>query len=66
MAAAVSMAKELGVKKSPRRPPEMRQARLRLTLHARNGNVSFYAARHARANIIECEQMGANVTLVDG
>ena len=47
--------------------PETRAAQWRLTLHAPESSRSFLCRRtRRRANIIECEQTGANVTLIDG
>jgi threonine synthase len=67
MSAAVSMAKELGVKKVA--APSAGNAAGALSAYAsRAGMQSFlFIPRDTpRANIIECEQTGANVTLVDG
>lgn len=67
MSAAVSMAKELGVKKVA--APSAGNAAGALAAYAsRAGMESFlFMPRDTpRANIVECEQTGANVTLVDG
>ncbi|HEX8637170.1 MAG TPA: threonine synthase [Pyrinomonadaceae bacterium] len=67
MSAAVSMAKELGVKKVA--APSAGNAAGALAAYAsRAGMESFlFMPRDTpRANIIECEQTGAHVTLVDG
>ncbi len=67
MSAAVSMAKELGVKKVA--APSAGNAGGALSAYAsRAGMESFiFMPRDTpRANIVECEQTGANVTLVDG
>ncbi|HLM61248.1 MAG TPA: threonine synthase, partial [Pyrinomonadaceae bacterium] len=67
MAAAVSMAKELGVKKVA--APSAGNAAGALAAYASRagmGTFLFMPRDTPRANIIECEQMGANVTLVDG
>jgi len=67
MSAAVSMAKELGVKKVA--APSAGNAAGALAAYAsRAGMESFlFMPRDTpKANIIECEQTGANVTLVDG
>ena len=67
MTAAISMAKELGVKKSPFRRPEMLPAAM-AAYAARAGMEAhiFMPSDTPRANIIECQQTGANVTLIDG
>ncbi|MCY7376733.1 MAG: threonine synthase [Pyrinomonadaceae bacterium] len=67
MSAAVSMAKELGVKKVA--APSAGNAGGALAAYAsRAGMESFiFMPRDTPpANIVECEQVGANVTLVDG
>ena len=67
MAAAVSMAKELGATKLACLLPETRRAPL-AAYAARAGLESFiFMPRDTpRANVVECEQTGAHVTLMDG
>lgn len=67
MTAAVSMAKQLGVKKTAA-PSAGNAAGALAAYSSRAGMESFlFMPRDTpRANIIECEQMGAHVTLVDG
>lgn len=67
MAAAISMAKELGVKKVA--VPSAGNAASALAAYAAKARMEafiFMPADTPRANIIECRQTGANVTLVDG
>ena len=67
MTAAVSMAKELGVKKVA--APSAGNAAGALAAYASRAGMEtflFMPRDTPRANIIECEQTGANVTLVDG
>ena len=67
MTAAVSMAKELGVKKVA--APSAGNAAGALAAYASRAGMEtyfVYAADTPQANIIECEQTGAHVTLVDG
>jgi len=67
MSAAVSMAKELGVKKVA--APSAGNAAGALAAYASRAGMEtflFMPKDTPRANIIECEQTGANVTLVDG
>ncbi|HLM01552.1 MAG TPA: threonine synthase, partial [Pyrinomonadaceae bacterium] len=67
MTAAVSMAKELGVAKVA--APSAGNAAGALAAYAAKAGMQaflFMPRDTPRANIIECEQMGANVTLVDG
>ena len=67
MSAAVSMAKELGVKKVA--APSAGNAAGALAAYASRAGMEtflFMPRDTPRANIIECEQTGANVTLVDG
>ncbi|HEX8287181.1 MAG TPA: threonine synthase [Pyrinomonadaceae bacterium] len=67
MSAAVSMAKELGVKKVA--APSAGNAAGALSAYASRAGMEtflFMPRDTPRANIIECEQTGANVTLVDG
>ncbi|MCY7346175.1 MAG: threonine synthase [Pyrinomonadaceae bacterium] len=67
MSAAVSMAKELGVKKVA--APSAGNAAGALAAYAARAGIEtflFMPKDTPRANIIECEQTGANVTLVDG
>ena len=67
MTAAISMAKELGVKKLA--VPSAGNAAGALAAYAANAGMEafiFMPADTPKANIVECEQTGANVTLVDG
>jgi threonine synthase len=67
MTAAISMAKELGVTKLA--VPSAGNAAGALTAYAALAGMEaniFMPADTPRANIIECQQTGANVTLVDG
>lgn len=67
MTAAVSMAKELGVKKTA--APSAGNAAGALAAYAARAGMEahlFMPSDTPRANIIECEQTGAFVTLVDG
>ena len=67
MTAAVSMAKELGVKKVA--APSAGNAAGALSAYASRAGMEtflFMPQDTPKANIIECEQTGANVTLVDG
>jgi threonine synthase len=67
MSVAVSMAKELGVKKMA--APSAGNAGAALAAycaHARIGAYLFMPRDTPRANIIECEVTGAHVTLIDG
>ncbi|MGI8467445.1 MAG: threonine synthase [Pyrinomonadaceae bacterium] len=67
MSAAVSMAKELGVKKVA--APSAGNAAGALSAYAARAGMEahlFMPKDTPKANIIECEQTGANVTLVDG
>ena len=67
MSAAVSMAKELGVKKTA--APSAGNAGGALAAYAARAGMEahiFMPKDTPRANIIECEQTGAFVTLVDG
>ena len=67
MSAAVSMAKELGVRKVA--APSAGNAAGALAAYASRAGMEsflFMPKDTPRANIIECEQTGANVTLVDG
>lgn len=67
MTAAISMAKELGVKKAA--VPSAGNAAGALAAYAAKAGIEaniFMPADTPRANIVECEQTGANVTLVDG
>ncbi|MBA2621444.1 MAG: threonine synthase [Acidobacteria bacterium] len=67
MAAAVSMAKELGVSKVA--APSAGNAAGALAAYASRAGMEtfiFMPSDTPRANIVECEQTGANVTLVDG
>ena len=67
MTAAVSMAKELGVKKTA--APSAGNAGGALAAYASRAGMEahiFMPKDTPRANIIECEQTGAFVTLIDG
>ncbi|MEO7539348.1 MAG: threonine synthase [Pyrinomonadaceae bacterium] len=67
MTAAISMAKELGVTKLA--VPSAGNAAGALAAYAALAGMEaniFMPADTPRANIVECEQTGANVTLVDG
>ena len=67
MTAAISMAKELGVKKVA--VPSAGNAAGALAAYAAKAGMEafiFMPADTPRANIVECEQTGANVTLIDG
>ena len=67
MTAAISMAKELGVKKVA--VPSAGNAAGALAAYAAKAGMEafiFMPSDTPRANIVECEQTGANVTLVDG
>ncbi len=67
MSAAVSMAKELGVKRVA--APSAGNAAGALAAYASRAGMEtflFMPKDTPRANIVECEQTGANVTLVDG
>ncbi len=67
MTAAISMAKELGVKKVA--VPSAGNAAGAMAAYAAAAGMEafiFMPSDTPRANIVECEQSGANVTLVDG
>ena len=67
MSAAVSMAKELGVKKLA--APSAGNAGGALAGYAAHAGIEafiFMPSDTPRANVVECEQFGAHVTLVDG
>ena len=67
MSAAISMAKELGVKKVA--APSAGNAGGAMAAYASRAGIEsfvFMPRDTPRANIVECEQTGANVTLVDG
>ncbi len=67
MTAAVSMAKELGVKKTA--VPSAGNAAGALAAYAARAGMEahiFMPKDTPRANVIECEQTGAHVTLMDG
>ena len=67
MAAAVSMAKELGLKKLA--VPSAGNAAGALAAYAARAGLEahiFMPSDTPRANVIECEQTGAQVTLMDG
>jgi threonine synthase len=67
MAAAVSMAKELGAKKLA--VPSAGNAAGALAAYAARAGLEcfiFMPRDTPRANVVECEQTGANVTLMDG
>ena len=67
MSAAVSMAKELGVRRVA--APSAGNAGGALAAYAARAGMEafiFMPSDTPRANIVECEQLGATVTLVDG
>ncbi len=67
MTAAISMAKELGVRKAA--VPSAGNAAGALAAYAAKAGIEaniFMPDDTPRANVVECEQTGANVTLVDG
>ncbi|HEX3101675.1 MAG TPA: pyridoxal-phosphate dependent enzyme, partial [Pyrinomonadaceae bacterium] len=67
MTAAISMAKELGVKKLA--VPSAGNAASALAAYAAKAGMEaniFMPSDTPRANIVDCQQTGANVTLVDG
>src|ERR1700736_1260628 len=67
MAVAVSMAKELGVKKMA--APSAGNAAAALAAYCAKGGLQaflFMPRDTPRANLIECEVAGAQITLVDG
>lgn len=67
MTAAVSMAKELGVTKTA--APSAGNAAGALAAYAARAGMEahlFMPRDTPRANIVECEQLGANVALIDG
>ncbi|MEP6847854.1 MAG: threonine synthase [Acidobacteriota bacterium] len=67
MAAAISMASELGVKKVA--VPSAGNAAGALAAYAAKAGMEafiFMPSDTPKANIVECQQTGANVTLVDG
>ena len=67
MAVAVSMAKELGVKKLA--VPSAGNAAGALAAYAAKAGLEafiFMPSDTPKANIVECQQTGANVTLIDG
>jgi threonine synthase len=67
MAVAVSMAKELGARKLA--VPSAGNAAGALAAYAAKAGLPafiFMPRDTPKANIVECEQMGANVTLIDG
>jgi len=67
MAAAISMAKELGVTKLA--VPSAGNAAGALAAYAAKAGIPafiFMPNDTPKANIVECRQMGANVTLIDG
>jgi len=67
MTAAISMAKEFGVKKVA--VPSAGNAAGAMAAYAARAGMEafiFMPSDTPRANIVECEQTGANVTLVDG
>lgn len=67
MAVAISMAKELGVQKLA--VPSAGNAAGALAAYARKAGLEafiFMPKDTPKANIIECQQMGAEVTLIDG
>lgn len=67
MAAAISMAKEFGVKKVA--VPSAGNAAGAMAAYASRAGIESYIFMPSdtpRANIVECQQTGANVTLIDG
>src|SRR5437867_1923937 len=67
MAAAISMAKELGVRKVA--VPSAGNAAGAMAAYAARARMEahiFMPSDTPRANVIECRQTGANVTLIDG
>ncbi len=67
MSTAVSMAKELGVRKLA--APSAGNAGGALSAYAARAGISAYIFMPRdtpRANVVECEQTGAHVTLIDG
>ena len=67
MSAAVSMAKELGVTKLA--APSAGNAGGALAAYAARGGLEaniYMPLDTPRANVVECQQLGANVTLIDG
>jgi len=67
MTAAISMAKELGVKKVA--VPSAGNAAGAMAAYAARAGMEAYIFMPSdtpRANVIECQQTGANVTLIDG
>lgn len=67
MAAAVSMAKQMGVTKLA--VPSAGNAAGAMAAYAARAGIEafiFMPSDTPRANVVECEQVGANVTLVDG
>ena len=67
MTAAISMAKELGVKKVA--VPSAGNAAGALAAYAAKAGMEafiFMPSDTPKANIVECQQTGANVTLIDG
>jgi threonine synthase len=67
MTAAISMAKELGVRKVA--VPSAGNAAGAMAAYAASAGMEafiFMPSDTPRANIVECQQTGANVTLVDG
>jgi threonine synthase len=67
MTAAISMAKELGVRKVA--VPSAGNAAGAMAAYAARAGMEahiFMPADTPRANVIECEQTGAHVTLIDG
>jgi threonine synthase len=67
MTAAISMAKELGVKKVA--VPSAGNAAGAMAAYAARAGMEahiFMPSDTPRANVIECQQTGANVTLIDG
>ncbi len=67
MTAAISMAKELGVRKVA--VPSAGNAAGALAAYAAKAGMEafiFMPSDTPKANIVECEQTGANVTLIDG
>jgi threonine synthase len=65
MTTAISMARELGIRKIAILGRECCQRRSRCSRRW-NGSAHLHAERCSQANYIECKTLGAQVTLVDG
>jgi threonine synthase len=67
MTAAISMAKELGVRKVA--VPSAGNAASAMAAYAARAGIEahiFMPSDTPRANVVECQQTGANITLIDG